>query len=99
MHTCGEVFINEHRFEARDCVRPFGLSPGRLYSAARTVGSLNTATEHLRIVIKAKESAKDFPGEEFYVASPARAAEKSRPSFELKWAEVDENERQLCLTF
>jgi hypothetical protein len=39
-------------------------------------GSLNTATEHLRIVVSEKDRAKEFPREEFYIACPARRRRK-----------------------
>jgi hypothetical protein len=60
-------------------------------------GELNTATDHLRVTVREKEQGKDFPREEFFVACPARAMEKSRPSFDEKWAQVDESEKQLRL--
>jgi hypothetical protein len=60
-------------------------------------GELNTVTEHLRIMVREKEQGKAFPREEFFVASPARAIEKSRPSFDERWAQVDESEKQLHL--
>jgi hypothetical protein len=60
-------------------------------------GELNTETEDLRVMVREKEQGKEFPREEFFVACPARAIEKSRPSFDEKWAQVDENEKQLRL--
>jgi hypothetical protein len=60
-------------------------------------GELNTVTEHLRVMVREKGLIKEFPREEFFVASPARAIEKSRPSFDEKWARVDESEKQLSL--
>jgi hypothetical protein len=48
-------------------------------------------------MVREKEQRKEIPREEFFVACPARAMEKSRPGFDEKWAQVDESEKQLRL--